>query len=435
MRRFLVRTRSVRVRLVLGATAFAAVAICVALVAGRWMIAAQIEASAVSLAQGDLSAYLAELNEHSRGGDADSGADGGSISGRTHPPASGSLIEVRDGGGTTVVDTMPDAVSAAIAQHPDDDSFTVGDDDRAWVVVAARGQAPHGQTVWAARDVTGQRATLATIDALFIAGGLVLVGLFAGAAALFVRAALRPIEVMRVRERQMVSDAAHELRTPLAGLRAQLELARRSAGAEGSADVEDQLRRAQESATRIGDLASNLLELARLEERTERLTASGEDIRAVFLAVVDDVRATPEASAVIVDQASDPVGGEGEVGMDAVSFGRVVQNLLSNAVRAAAATASDRGGTGTVSAELRFSAGAVTVTVADDGPGMSEDFLARATERFTREHPSDGSGSGLGLALVAALVDAAGGRLDLENTAPGVRASVRLPLSPRDGRE
>jgi signal transduction histidine kinase len=68
------------------------------------------------------------------------------------------------------------------------------------------------------------------------------------------------------------------------------------------------------------------------------------------------------------------------------------------------------------------------LTVADDGPGMPEDFVARVGERFARPDGVSGSGSGLGLALVAALVKAAEGDLIVRNTHPGLLVTVRLPL-------
>jgi signal transduction histidine kinase len=67
------------------------------------------------------------------------------------------------------------------------------------------------------------------------------------------------------------------------------------------------------------------------------------------------------------------------------------------------------------------------LSVADDGPGMPEDFLARVGERFARPDGAGGSGSGLGLALVAALVKAADGELVVRNTHPGLLVTVRLP--------
>jgi signal transduction histidine kinase len=274
--------------------------------------------------------------------------------------------------------------------------------------------------VWAARDVTATTSALATVDLLFGVGGALLVAAFAVAAGFFVRAALRPIEVMRERERRMVSDAAHELRTPLAGLRAQLALVRARVHDPEAATAE--VRRAEESVTRLSDLSSNLLELARLDERTEPPTASIAAIRSAFLSAVDDARLNPEARDVAIDQSSENAATDtAAVAIDGVSFGRLTQNLLSNAVRAA-------GPGGTVSARLAVEAETLLLTVDDDGPGMSEDFRSRALERFTRDNSAAAPGSGLGLALVDALARSAGGTVALDNTPTGFRASVAIPV-------
>lgn len=400
-----------RWRLVLGATAFAAIAIAVALAAGRWMIAAELDQTNTQLVTADLTAYVAELREH-----ADDLED--SESSRRIP--ADSLILVRNSSGLEVVDNMPPAVAAAVDSHAVGTTFEVDDDDRTWLVASTTEGVPDGATVWAARDTTTTTSTLMTIDVLFVAGGALLVVLFAVAATFFVGAALRPIEVVRERERRMVSDAAHELRTPLAGLRAQLELVRAHAGDPVATTAE--VRRAEESAARLSDLASNLLELARLDERTEPLSASVGAIRSAFLTAVDDIRLDPGAWEVTVEQSSEIGGADAAtVRTDGVSFGRLTQNLLGNAVRAA-------GPGGSVQATLSVTGKSLRLVVEDDGPGMSEEFRLHALERFTRERTTAGAGSGLGLALVDTLARSAGGTVTLENTATGFRVSVDLPL-------
>lgn len=397
---------SVRTRLILGATVFAAVAIFVALVAGRVIIAAEFAQTNQQLVMSDLDDYVAEVVEHSQdAGDGD----------RPLPPPSGALIAVRTADGDLAVDTLPESVSEALDDHPIGSTFDVADDGRTWLVASSKAA---DATVWAARDISGSTAALATIDTLFLAGGALLVGLFAVASTFFVRAALRPIEVMRARERRMVSDAAHELRTPLAGLRGQLEVI--GAHLDDPEIAGAQTRQAERSVDRLSDLASNLLELARLEERTATPTASVSELREMFLSVVDDARLGTDAREVSIEQVSEGDASPGRVRMDAVSFGRIVQNLLSNAVRAA-------GPGGTVTAALVTSPRGLVLTVDDDGPGMTEEFRARALERFTRDG-APGEGSGLGLALVDGLARAAGGSVTLENTAAGFRVAVRVPV-------
>ncbi|WP_426319877.1 sensor histidine kinase [Microbacterium sp. E-13] len=398
---------SVRWRLVIGATAFAAMAIAAALIAGRWVIAGELLQTNTQLVTADLSAYVAEVREHEPDGD------------RPAPSTADSLILVRDASGEAIVDTMPPTVATAIDDHDVGGTFQVSGDDQTWLVASTDEGLPRGMSVWAARDVTAISSTLTTVDTLFVVGGALLVALFAIAAGFFVRAALRPIDVMRERERRMVSDAAHELRTPLAGLSAQLGLVRTHLQDPDAAAEE--VRRAEHSVARLSDLASNLLELARLDERTEPATASIATIRSAFLSAIDDVRLDPGARDVTMDQSSDVADVSATVAMDGVSFGRLTRNLLSNAVHAA-------GAGGTVAAMLSVEGRTLRLTVEDDGPGMSEEFRTRALERFSRESTATAPGSGLGLALVDALARSAGGTVTLENTSGGFRASVTIPL-------
>lgn len=394
--------RWVRARLVAGASAFAAVAIGVALLSGRLLIADLLHDSAVALAQGDLAPYAADLRDHP-GEPPD-------------PPGPGVQVGV-EAGGAWLVDTLPEEVRSAVAgRAPGSFDVADDDDDHSWAVVGESVGTGDGlATIWAARDTTAANRSLSGIDVLFVLGGAGLVGLFAVASWLFVRSALRPVETARRRERRFVSDAAHELRTPLAALQGQLAVARRHLD-EPAGPVA--LARAEQSAERLGELAANLLELARLDEGTPPGRASAGELRDAFLLAVDDVRATPSAGGVAIEQTSPAQSPDAGADLDAVSFGRIVRNLLANAVTAA-------GPGGAITAELRFVPGRLVLSIQDDGPGIPADLMPRALERFAR---ADGTGSGLGLALVDALARSAGGEVSLTNTQPGLRAEVILPL-------
>lgn len=396
--------RGVRLRLVVGATIFAAVAIGAALITGRLLISAELHNAAESLARSDLIPFLSDLETHPDE--------------RPDPPGQGVQVGIQAPGGEWIIDSLPDEVRSRV-DGLGADVLDVGDEDgdSAWVVVGETAQTSNETvTLWAARDVTAANRSLLVIDLFFVIGGAALIALFAIAATVFVRSALRPVEAARRRERQFVSDAAHELRTPLAGLQAQLGLARRELDHPDEADRE--LQRAEQSAERLGVLASNLLELARLDEGTPSAGSDLGQLREAFLSAVDDIRSTPAAAGVSIEQTSPASVPASRCALDAISFGRIVRNLLANAV---AATGPD----GSVTAELSASASRLELVVQDDGPGIAPELLPHALERFAR---GDGAGSGLGLALVDGLARSAGGGVSLTNTRPGLRVVVEVPL-------
>lgn len=224
------------------------------------------------------------------------------------------------------------------------------------------------------------------------------------------------------RERQMVSDASHELRTPLTILRTRLELAR--TGERDAAELREDLAGAEASAARLSALVDSLLELSRIEAgeaepaSAAALVAEVQDAvdRAVFRAAGGDVEVLAEEdlhpSTAVFDLAPQDLG-------------RIVDNLVSNALRAV-------GGSGRITVGLRLREDSLRLTVADTGGGMPEDFLPRALDRFSQGDASraHGSGAGLGLAIVAAIVEGAGGTIALENL-PGEGLVVRIDLPGR----
>jgi signal transduction histidine kinase len=213
-------------------------------------------------------------------------------------------------------------------------------------------------------------------------------------------------------QRQFVSDASHELRSPLTVIRQAAEIARDYPDRVGSAALaSDVLAESQ----RLEELVSALLLLARLE---------GDDSRAVDEVDLDDIVLTEVArvrahAGVAFDVSA---VGAGQVCGNAVLLGQVVRNLLDNASRYAASA---------VSVSLHEDAGRVVLVVDDDGPGIPVEDRARVFERFVR---LDGArarhegGSGLGLAIVRKIVDSAGGVVDVgESPAGGARFTVTLP--------
>ncbi|MFD0889471.1 sensor histidine kinase, partial [Streptosporangium algeriense] len=116
-------------------------------------------------------------------------------------------------------------------------------------------------------------------------------------------------------------------------------------------------------------------------------------------------------------------GGAAVVTGDALDLGRVLVNLVDNALRYTSTP---------VVVGLRVEGADVVLTVTDDGPGVPEPDRERVFDRFTRldsARSRDEGGSGLGLAIVRETVNAHGGAVHLEDASPGLRAVVRLPLS------
>ena len=223
-------------------------------------------------------------------------------------------------------------------------------------------------------------------------------------------ALLARVETASGRQRQFLADAAHEIRSPLASLRTQLEIA----GLHGDAQWREELPTLLEECQRLSRLVDDLLRLARLDAGV-RLAREPVDLDEI---VLDAARRSRETTQVTVDTTA--VSGARAPG-DADALTRVVQNLLDNAVRHARSQVT-----------IGLSAGRhVTLSVADDGPGIPEQMRDRVFERFTRlddARDRDAGGTGLGLAIVCDIVTRHGGSVRIEGSAPGARFVVELPL-------
>ena len=226
------------------------------------------------------------------------------------------------------------------------------------------------------------------------------------------------------RMRRFVGDASHELRTPLTSIRGFAELHRQGA-VRGGADLDRVMQRIEGEAARMGLLVEDLLLLARLDQQRP-LQREPVDLRAVAADAVHDVRAVAPEHVVRLDGAADvPL-----VTGDEARLRQVVGNLVGNAV------AHTPPGT-TVDVRVVAEGGGVRVDVRDDGPGMPPEVAARVFERFFRADSSRTrtgaatTGSGLGLSIVAALVAAHGGRVEVASTSGrGTTFTVRLPAAP-----
>jgi len=223
------------------------------------------------------------------------------------------------------------------------------------------------------------------------------------------------------RLRRFLADASHELRTPLTSIRGYAELFRRGAN-QREEDLATSMRRIEDESARMGIMVEDLLLLARLDQ-DRPLDRGRVDLAVVAADAVEDARAA-DTDRQITLEGSDPVPVVG----DEARLRQVAANLLANAV-----VHTPRGTPVTVRA-LTDGDHAV-LEVADRGPGLTPEEMARAFEPFYRSDPSRDrttGGAGLGLAIVAAIAEAHGGRIDVDPT-PGGGATFRFLIPREDG--
>lgn len=234
----------------------------------------------------------------------------------------------------------------------------------------------------------------------------------------------RAFEARRASEERMrrfLGDASHELRTPLTSIRGYAELFRRGAE-ERPEDLRLSMRRIEEEATRMGILVDELLLLAHSDE-TRPTALTPVDLSALVRDAGQDARARDPDRPIEI-KASLDVAIQG----DEDRLRQALANLVTNALVHTPA--------GTPVA-LRLSAEDETAVVAveDAGPGLDDDTLAHAFERFWRRDQSrsrDTGGTGLGLAIVDAIARGHGGSVTAENRASGgARFTLRLPVDPQ----
>ena len=436
---------SIRARITAGSVVAATIILGIALLGIRAQVSGILTEADASLARSDLVSFTADI-----------AANPGEP---VDDPSAGVLVLVRSPDGTTQVDTLPHDIHELVEHRVGTvEEFEARQSTIEFIVVGRTIDTDEGTwSLWAARSTESSVLALRSLDALLVIGGLALLAGFAVASWFLASAALRPVQRLRRsaeqlaatserstlpvgvandeiaelavtlnafldevrdstdREKRMVSDAAHELRTPLAALKTQLELARASAP---TASFSAQLAGAEASVDRLTALATNLLELARLEQvpaAAERLSPA--DAEREFLAAIDRARLLALSTATDVDYELGDLTRTART--SPTSFSRLCDNLLTNAISAASTR---------VSASLLEEHETTVFRVTDDGPGMPKAFLPKAFERFSRLDESRSSGgSGLGLSLVKAIADAAGGTVSLHNAERGFDVEVRLP--------
>jgi signal transduction histidine kinase len=225
---------------------------------------------------------------------------------------------------------------------------------------------------------------------------------------------LARIEGTVAHERAFVDDASHELRTPIAVLRGELELA--TLEPTDREAVERGLRSALEETERLTRLTDGLLVLARADAGQITATVGDTDMLDASTAIVARL---PRADSVTIDV----LGDHAIVHSDRSWVEEIVTNLVSNATRYAQQQ---------VVVEVRARGARVDLRVADDGDGFAPALVDRVFDRFARADAvrgRDGGGAGLGLAIVASIVRALGGDVHAKNGGPlgGAIVDVSLP--------
>lgn len=207
-------------------------------------------------------------------------------------------------------------------------------------------------------------------------------------------------------ERRFTADAAHELRTPLAAVKIQTQVALLS---NDPALRDHALEKIQAGVDRAGRLVDQLLRLARLDPLTTLPRCQPVNL----LELAEEARAAIQDSRLRLDH---EIRIENSVDRPEVSGDRdllavALRNLLDNAARYSPAG-------GEITLAIAADHG-IEISVRDTGPGVPADEIAHLTERFFRANPGKAEGSGLGLAIVSRIAELHGARLSLANAATG----------------
>lgn len=220
--------------------------------------------------------------------------------------------------------------------------------------------------------------------------------------------------------RRFVADASHELRTPLTAIRGFAELHRQGA-VKGEAATSELIGRIENESVRMSALVEDLLALARLDQSRD-LVSAPVDLTELVSEAVESARAAGPDHPITLNLPE-----EAFVLGDARKIHQVVANLLANArIHTPAGTP--------ITVSIESNDEGTTISIADSGPGLSEEDQARIFERFYRADPSRNrakeEGSGLGLSIVDAVMQAHGGKVGVSSKlGEGATFTVFFPLA------
>ncbi|WP_435009187.1 sensor histidine kinase [Tundrisphaera lichenicola] len=225
------------------------------------------------------------------------------------------------------------------------------------------------------------------------------------------------IESLRAFERRLLQDVSHELRSPLARLGFNLELARMDEGRDAA------FERIGRDLARLSSLVNELLQLTCAEAEGDASARRFEPVRLDELlgSLAEDCGAEALAKGCRIDDRNEgPVSLEG----DGELLRRAIENLIRNAIRHAPEGS-------VIDVDLRTFAGLASITVRDQGPGVPESALESIFDPFFRvdeaRSRSDG-GAGLGLSIAQRSVEIHGGRIFARNARPGLLVTIELPI-------
>ena len=446
------RIGGVRVRTTAAATVAVAIFLAIAAVAFALIQRQQLESSLTDAAREQASHVVAQVARV--GADADLGAGGDQ-----------SLVQIIASDGSVLAASPAiDGEPAVVAARPGPDQVqTIRTDElpigegETFVVVAHGTDSPEGPVVVVVAqslELVGQ-STAVVVRLLVIGYPIVLIGV-ALTSYWLVGRALHPVEAIRSRvadiegnatlsarvpvppgsdeitnlattmnamlqrlqsasetQRRFVADASHELRSPLATIRAAHEV---SALHPDQSSPEATTRDVLAELDRVDTLVADLLLLARADERG--LTLRRVDVDLDDLVRAEAARPRRQGKPTVTLHAP-PVRVQG----DPDNLARAVRNLVDNAVRHA---------TSTVAIRLSADDTSARIEIEDDGPGIPTADHDRVFERFVRLDESrarTSGGTGLGLAIAREIAHAHGGTLTLENGRPGARFVLNLPTS------
>ncbi len=222
------------------------------------------------------------------------------------------------------------------------------------------------------------------------------------------------VEAALVTQTNLISNAAHQLRNPLAGVLAMAEAVN---SAPDAATAQARSGELLEAARRASDLANKLLTLERVRAAPPQTLNRAVDLSQLVAGVADDHRTAAAARDVRLSTSLPP--GPVFAVADAVMLREAVANLTDNALRHGGKALTQ------VQISLRQDDDATVIEVADDGTGLNENDVDRVLARFGQAQA--GEGSGLGLSIADAVATRHGGALSLDTARQGLRVIFRLP--------